>query len=139
MRTALSGAEWTDPVNGDDARRPLRLPGSVSDRPGDGRGLGRRRLGREQVRRRGVVPIMSTDAPALTMYTTTWCGCTNRLKTGPRARRDGDEVNIEEDPRAADYVGSVNNGNHVVPTIKYADGTTATNPSIVDVRKKLGL
>ncbi|MFT4200399.1 mycoredoxin [Gordonia sp. (in: high G+C Gram-positive bacteria)] len=83
---------------------------------------------------------MSTDAPALTMYTTTWCGYCNRLKTGLKSLGvTWDEVNIEEDPAAADFVGSVNNGNHVVPTLKYADGTTATNPSIADVRKKLGL
>ena len=82
---------------------------------------------------------MSTDAPALTMYTTTWCGYCNRLKVGLKSIGvTWDEVNIEEDPAAADFVGSVNNGNHVVPTLKYADGTTATNPSIADVRKKLG-
>jgi len=87
----------------------------------------------------GVIQGMSTDAPALTMYTTTWCGYCNRLKVGLKSLGvTWDEVNIEEDPAAADFVGSVNNGNHVVPTLKYADGTTATNPSIADVRKKLG-
>ena len=38
---------------------------------------------------------------------------------------------------AAEFVGSVNNGNHVVPTVQYADGTTATNPSVKDVLAKL--
>ena len=46
---------------------------------------------------------------------------------------------IERNPDAAEFVGSVNGGNHVVPTVQYADGTTATNPSITDVKKKLGV
>ncbi|NMO01905.1 mycoredoxin [Gordonia sp. TBRC 11910] len=74
------------------------------------------------------------------MYTTTWCGYCNRLKVGMKsAGIVWDEIDIEQNPDAADFVGSVNNGNHVVPTVKYADGTTATNPSIADVKKKLGL
>lgn len=74
------------------------------------------------------------------MYTTSWCGYCNRLKVGMRSSGIvWDEIDIEQNPDAADFVGSVNNGNHVVPTVKYADGTTATNPSIADVKKKLGL
>jgi mycoredoxin len=49
------------------------------------------------------------------------------------------EIDIEQDPGAAEFVGSVNGGNHVVPTVKFADGSTATNPTVADVRKKLGV
>ncbi len=74
------------------------------------------------------------------MYTTTWCGYCNRLKVGLKSLGvNWDEVDIEQNPDAADFVGSVNGGNHVVPTIKYADGSTATNPSIAEVKAKLGL
>ncbi|MFW0789092.1 mycoredoxin [Gordonia sp. CPCC 205333] len=74
------------------------------------------------------------------MYTTSWCGYCSRLKVGLKSLGVAwDEVDIEQDPTAADFVGSVNNGNHVVPTVKYTDGSTATNPSIADVKKKLGL
>jgi mycoredoxin len=72
------------------------------------------------------------------MYTTTWCGYCVRLKTMLKA--EGivwEEVNIEEDPAAAEFVSSVNNGNQTVPTVKFADGSTLTNPSIAEVRKKL--
>jgi mycoredoxin len=31
----------------------------------------------------------------------------------------------------------VNGGNHVVPTVKFADGSTATNPSLAEVRTRL--
>ncbi len=55
-----------------------------------------------------------TDAPALTVYSTTWCGYCRRLKT--QLDQNGipyAEIDIESDPAAAEFVGSVNNGNHV--------------------------
>jgi mycoredoxin len=73
------------------------------------------------------------------MYTTSWCGFCNRLKTALKAEGIAwDEVDIEADPSAAEFVGSVNNGNHVVPTVKFADGSTLTNPNIKQVKAKLG-
>lgn len=67
----------------------------------------------------------------ITMYTTTWCGYCTRLKAQmARAGLEFTEVNIEEDPKAADFVGSVNGGNHVVPTVVLPDGTPLTNPGI---------
>ena len=75
----------------------------------------------------------------ITMYTTTWCGYCTRLKSQmARVGLEFTEVNIEADPAAADFVGSVNGGNHVVPTVKFADGSTLTNPSIKQVKAKLG-
>ncbi|PTR31710.1 mycoredoxin [Rhodococcus sp. OK519] len=74
------------------------------------------------------------------MYSTTWCGYCRRLKK--QLDENGisyAEVDIELDPASADFVGSVNGGNHVVPTVKYADGSTATNPSLAQVKKALGL
>lgn len=72
------------------------------------------------------------------MYTTTWCGFCSRLKTALRAEGIAwTEVDIEDDPAAAEFVGSVNGGNHVVPTVKFADGTTMTNPSVRQVKAKL--
>ena len=55
-------------------------------------------------------------------------------------RSDGisyDEVDIEQDPAAAEFVGSVNGGNRTVPTVKFADGSTLTNPSAAQVKAKL--
>ncbi|WP_174343989.1 mycoredoxin [Gordonia soli] len=83
---------------------------------------------------------MSNESHALTMYTTTWCGYCARLKTGLKSLGlTWNEIDIEQNPEAAEFVGSVNGGNHVVPTVLYADGTTATNPSIADVKVKLGV
>ena len=81
-----------------------------------------------------------THAPAVTMYSTTWCGYCRRLKT--QLDENGiayTEIDIEKDPASAEFVGSVNGGNHVVPTLKFADGSTATNPSLAQVKKAIGL
>ncbi|MBO2459100.1 mycoredoxin [Actinomadura violacea] len=74
----------------------------------------------------------------LTMYTTTWCGFCRRLKS--QLARDGIEmveIDIERDPKAAEFVMSVNGGNQTVPTIVYPDGSAATNPSAKAVKAKL--
>ncbi len=77
------------------------------------------------------------NAP-LTVYTTSWCGYCHRLKTGLKAEAISyDEVDIEQDPGAAEFVGSVNGGNRTVPTVKFADGSTLTNPSAAQVKAKL--
>ena len=34
-------------------------------------------------------------------------------------------------------MGSVNGGNQTVPTVKFADGSTLTNPSWAQVKQKL--
>ncbi len=75
---------------------------------------------------------------ALTIYTTSWCGYCLRLKTALKAKRISyDEVDIDRDPAAAEFVGSVNGGNRTVPTVKFADGSTLTNPSASEVKAKM--
>jgi mycoredoxin len=72
------------------------------------------------------------------MYSTSWCGYCHRLKS--QFERDGiayTVVDIERDDTAADYVMSVNNGNQTVPTVRFADGSALTNPSIIDVKERL--
>ncbi|WP_306360181.1 mycoredoxin [Nocardia sp. CC227C] len=72
------------------------------------------------------------------MYSTTWCGYCRRLsKQLDEAGITYEVIDIEENPAAAEFVGSVNNGNHVVPTVKFRDGSTATNPSLAAVRQAL--
>jgi mycoredoxin len=74
----------------------------------------------------------------LTMYSTTWCGYCMRLKR--MLDREGiayTEVNIEEDPAAAELVMNVNGGNRTVPTVVFPDGVALTNPSIDQVKAAL--
>lgn len=75
---------------------------------------------------------------SVTMYSTTWCGYCRRLKN--QMEREGiayTEVDIELDPDAADLVMKVNGGNQTVPTVVFPDGTSATNPSIAEVRRRV--
>jgi len=72
------------------------------------------------------------------MYSTVWCGYCQRLKA--QMKREGivfTEVDIEADPESAAFVASVNGGNEVVPTLKFADGSTLTNPPIAEVKAHL--
>ncbi|MCP2336455.1 glutaredoxin domain-containing protein [Actinomadura rupiterrae] len=79
----------------------------------------------------------------ITMYTTTWCGFCRRLKT--QLGRDGIEmveVDIERDPKAAEFVMSVNGGNQTVPTVVIrtpdAGEVVLTNPSAKEVKRLIG-
>jgi mycoredoxin len=75
---------------------------------------------------------------ALTMYTTSWCGYCFRLKTMLKAEGiPYTEIDIESDPAAAEFVMWVNGGNRTVPTLKFPDGSTLTNPSAGEVKAKL--
>ncbi len=84
---------------------------------------------------------MTPSTPAdgtITMYSTSWCGYCRRLKTQLDSAGIGyTEVNIEEQPDAASYVESVNDGNQTVPTVVFPDGSAATNPSLADVKARL--
>lgn len=78
------------------------------------------------------------SGPAVTMYSTAWCGYCHRLKS--QMDREGIAyavVDIEHEPDAAELVARHNNGNQTVPTLVYADGTAQTNPSLKDVKAKL--
>ena len=81
---------------------------------------------------------MTVSDAQVTMYTTSWCGFCFRLKTALAAEGiPYTEVDIESDPAAAEFVMSVNGGNQTVPTLKFADGSTLTNPSARDVKAKI--
>ncbi len=74
----------------------------------------------------------------LTIYTTSYCRFCRRLRTHlERAGIAYTDVDVEQDPAAADYVESVNGGNRITPTVRFPDGTTMTNPTIAEVKKQL--
>ncbi len=77
-------------------------------------------------------------AQPLTMYTTSWCAFCRRLKSLLASEGiEMAEVNIEDEPAAAEYVMSVNGGCQTVPTVVFPDGSTMTNPSVADVKLRL--
>jgi mycoredoxin len=76
----------------------------------------------------------------LTMYSTSWCGYCHRLKS--QFDREGigyQVIDIERDETAAEYVRSVNGGNQTVPTVVFPDGTSLTNPTIIQVKQRLAV
>lgn len=73
-----------------------------------------------------------------TLYSTSWCGYCYRLKNDLRREQISyEEVDIEQQPEAAEIVATVNNGNQTVPTLVFSDGTALTNPSLKQVTEKL--
>ena len=84
-------------------------------------------------------PSELTQQP-LTMYTTTWCGYCRRLKSQLDAAGIGfREIDVEQVPDAAALVEQLNEGNRTVPTVVFPDGSAATNPSLAQVRERLGV
>lgn len=77
-------------------------------------------------------------AGSVVMYSTTWCGYCRRLKTQLDSVGIAfEEINVEEVPGTAEFVEQVNGGNRVVPTVVFPDGSTATNPSLNEVKARL--
>lgn len=79
-----------------------------------------------------------SENPALTVFSTTWCGPCRRLKGLLQIEGiEFEAVDIEQDREALEFVKEVNRGNAVVPTVLFADGTVMTNPSVAAVKAQL--
>jgi len=83
-----------------------------------------------------VAPTLS--AQEFVMFSTVWCGYCKRLKSQlAEAGITFQEIDAEEDLDAATFVEQVNDGNRVVPTLLFSDGSSLTNPSVIAVKEKL--
>ena len=81
---------------------------------------------------------MSANPVAVTMYTTPWCGYCVRLKAQlKRAGVHYAEVDIEQEPQAAQVVERVNRGNQTVPTLVFADGSALTGDVITALVERI--
>ncbi len=73
----------------------------------------------------------------VTVFATTWCPFCKQLIAGLEdAGIPFDAWDVEEHDDLSEWVKSVNNGNRIVPTVLYSDGTTATNPPAEEVAAK---
>lgn len=75
----------------------------------------------------------------VTIFYADWCPfCAKLIKNLDRTETPYELVDVEadgtEDINA--WIESVNDGNRIVPTVLYSDGTHATNPSASEVRAK---
>lgn len=88
---------------------------------------------------------MSTNVAApettehVTLFYADWCPfCAKLIKNLDRTETPHALVDVEaegtEDINA--WIESVNDGNRIVPTVLYSDGTHATNPAASEVRAK---
>ncbi|MCS4536423.1 mycoredoxin [Corynebacterium sp. HS2168-gen11] len=74
----------------------------------------------------------------ITIHLTSWCPFCQRLVADlERENIAFTSIDVDNDAEAAKWVTSVNNGNRVVPTVLYSDGTHATNPPAAAVIAKL--
>lgn len=79
------------------------------------------------------------ESGSITMFSTDWCGYCRRLQTMLDHEGIGYTiVNIETTPGTAELVETLNGGNQTVPTVIFPDGTAATNPSLQEVKQRLG-
>lgn len=82
--------------------------------------------------------IPAEENTMVTVYSTTWCGYCDRLKKQlDRENIAYTEIDIETDPDAAQTVMNANDGNQVVPTVIFADGTAMTNPGVLQIKQHL--
>ena len=80
---------------------------------------------------------ISANEQTIKMYVTTWCGDCRMAKRWFDARGiTYESINIEEDPRAAEYVKRVNRGYRSVPTIVFPDGTIMVEPGPRELASK---
>lgn len=73
----------------------------------------------------------------MVIYATDWCPyCRSLLSALKKTDMVYEVVDVDEDREAAAWVESVNEGNRIVPTVRYDDGTHDTNPPFAQVRAK---
>lgn len=71
-------------------------------------------------------------------YATKWCGDCHLAKYVLEGKGVAfEEIDIDEDPEAAEFVRSVNRGMRSVPTIVFPDGSMLTEPSALELTGKL--
>ena len=74
------------------------------------------------------------------VYGTTWCSDCQNAKTFLDAIGVYYEwTNIEEEPQYIDYIKNLNNGQEIVPTIIFPDGSFLAEPSNEELKQKLAL
>lgn len=80
----------------------------------------------------------STTDNDIKFYSTSWCGdCRRSRKVLQALGVSFTDIDIEEDPEAAEIVRKVNRGSQSVPTIIFPDGSVLVEPSNVALEQKV--
>ncbi|MBV7294769.1 mycoredoxin [Corynebacterium sp. TAE3-ERU12] len=73
----------------------------------------------------------------VTIYATSWCPhCAKLIASLKKLDIPFEAWDVEKHEELGAWVESVNDGNRIVPTVLYSDGTHATNPPAQDVKSK---
>jgi mycoredoxin len=73
---------------------------------------------------------MDNQLPKITMYTTDWCPyCVSTKRFLNNKGIPFEEINVEQDDLAAEFVMNANGGNRTVPTLNIEGLGIYTNPS----------
>ena len=73
----------------------------------------------------------------VTIYAASWCPFCQNLIAGLKENGTPFEAwDVEKHDDLSEWVKSVNNGDRIVPTVLYSDGSHATNPSVAEVTEK---
>lgn len=76
----------------------------------------------------------------ISMYGTAWCSdCKRTKKFFGEHRVHYEFIDIDGDAAGLAVVEEANNGKHIIPVLKFGDGSTLIEPSNGDLAKKLGL
>lgn len=79
-------------------------------------------------------------ADQIIVYSTVWCpDCKRAKKFLGEHRIPYENIDIEQNERAMDFVQKVNNGMRIIPTIVFPDGSTLSEPSNAQLAEKLGM
>jgi len=74
------------------------------------------------------------------VYGTKWCiDCFRAKRILDNNQIEYLWININQDKGAKEFVGQVNDGDLVVPTIVFANGSILSEPSNQELKRKLGL
>jgi thioredoxin reductase (NADPH) len=73
-------------------------------------------------------------------YSTVWCpDCKRTKKFLGDHRIPYENIDIEQDEEAMDFVQKINHGMRIIPTILFPDGSTLSEPSNAQLAAKLGM
>lgn len=79
-------------------------------------------------------------AGSITVYGATWCGDCLRSKKFLDDRGIAyNWVDTDHDDAARDYVRSLQNGGHSIPTIVFEDGSFLVEPTNAELGQKIGV
>ena len=74
----------------------------------------------------------------LKIYTTSWCGDCKRSKAWLTEHKiPYEEIDVEKDEKAMEYIQKINDGLKSVPVLVFEDGSILTEPTNSQLAEKL--